>query len=281
MAGFEQYILLMLGPVFVGFVLWELAWLRRHKERFPRANYSWADTLSNAALALLHQGGDALAAIAIAYAYDWFFGFRLFDISISLWSIVLLLLLQDFCYYWFHRASHRIRWFWASHVVHHSSESLNLSTAFRQSLTYPVTGMWLFWIPLLIIGFKPQAVVAAVLINLAYQFFVHTQLVGKLGKFEWLFNTPSHHCIHHARNPQYIDKNYGGVLIIWDRLFGTYVDEEPGLEIDYGILRQVHSHNPLVLTFHEWRAMLADVFGRGKTPGQRLKHLLGPPEWEG
>ena len=189
------------------------------------------------------SGGDALAAIAIAYLYDTLWGWRLFDIELNLWSLLLLFLLQDLCYWLFHFASHHVRWLWASHVVHHSSERLNLSTAFRQSLMYPVSGMWLFWIPMILIGF-PEAVVATVLLSLGFQFFVHTQVVGKLGKLEWIFNTPSHHRVHHASNARYIDRNFAGVLIIWDRLFGTFVEEDLGEPCRFGITKPIHSFNP-------------------------------------
>jgi len=166
---------------------------------------------------------------------------------------------------------------WASHVTHHSSERLNLSTAFRQSLTYPISGMWLFWLPLAWLGFEPKAIIAVVAINLAFQFFVHTEAVKKLGWLEYVFNTPSHHRVHHARNPKYIDRNYAGVLIIWDKLFGTFVEEDPAERCDYGIVRQIHSHNPIVLTFHEWIAMFRDA-ARAGSMTQRLTQLFGPPE---
>ncbi|WP_308447582.1 sterol desaturase family protein [Chitinimonas viridis] len=180
--------------------------------------------------------------------------------------------LQDFLYYFFHRASHRVRWLWASHVAHHSSERLNLSTAFRQSLTYPISGMWLFWLPMAWLGYSPDLVILVVGLNLAYQFFVHTEAIGRLGWLEQVFNTPSNHRVHHARNPQYIDRNYAGVLVIWDRLFGSYVPEDEAPR--YGIVRQIQSHNPLRLTFHEWGDMFRDAW---RTRDHR--HFWKPPEW--
>jgi sterol desaturase/sphingolipid hydroxylase (fatty acid hydroxylase superfamily) len=183
-----------------------------------------------------------------------------------------LFVAQDFLYYFFHRAHHRVRWMWCSHVVHHSSERLNLSTAFRQSLTYPLSGMWLFWLPLAWLGFGPDWVILIVGLNLAFQFFVHTEVVGKLGVLELVFNTPSHHRVHHGKNPQYIDRNYAGVLIIWDKLFGTFVEEQEAPQ--YGIVRQVKSHNPITLTFHEWGAMAHDVWHY-----RDLRFLWKPPEW--
>ena len=164
---------------------------------------------------------------------------------------------------------------WAAHVVHHSSEGMNFSTAFRQSLMYPLAGMWLFWLPLIVIGFDPKWVVFVVLLNLGLQFFVHTQWIKRLGWLEWVFNTPSHHRVHHGRNSQYIDKNYAGVLIVWDRIFGTF---EPEVEtVRYGISKPVESFNPITVTFAEWKDMWRDVFAPDKTLKQRLTTMLSPP----
>lgn len=268
----SEWILLALAPLFIACVAWE-AWYWRGRADV----YDWTDTLSNASLAALHQLADALAWLALIGLFWWVHRHRLFDWPNSAWTLAALFLAQDFFYYWFHRASHRVRWLWASHVTHHSSERLNLSTAFRQSITYPVSGMWLFWLPLAWLGFDPRQIIAVVAINLGFQFFVHTQAVGRLGWLEWLLNTPSHHRVHHARNPAYIDRNYAGVLIIWDRCFGSYVDEDPANPCEYGIVRPIHSHNPLVLTFHEWRAMFTDALRAGSLR-QRLGQLFGPPE---
>lgn len=268
-----EWLLLALAPVFLGFVVWE-AWYWRRRQPVM---YSWRDTLSNASLALMHQGVDALAWLALIGVFWWLHQFRLFEIPTAWWTIALLFVAQDFCYYWFHRAAHRIRWCWASHVTHHSSERLNLSTAFRQSITYPISGMWLFWLPLALLGFSPTHIVTVVAINLAFQFFVHTQAVGKLGWLEHVFNTPSHHRVHHASNGRYIDRNYAGVLIVWDKLFGTFEPEDEAEPCRYGLVKPVNSHNPLVLTFHEWGDMLRDAL-RARGPLARLGQLFGPPE---
>ena len=270
----EQWILLGMAPLFLGLIALEAWYWRR---RNP-AMYSLVDTASNAALALLHQLTDALAWSLVIGVYYLVYQYRIWDWGApSIASIATLVIAQDFFYYWFHRGSHRIRWMWASHVTHHSSERLNLSTAFRQSLTYPISGMWLFWLPLAWLGFEPAHIIAVVAINLGFQFFVHTQVVGKLGWLEHVSNTPSHHRVHHARNPKYIDRNYGGVLIIWDKLFGTYVDEDPAVPCEYGIVGQIHSHNPIKLTFHEWSAMFRDAaHARGLRAA--LAQLFGPPE---
>lgn len=276
-----QLILIYLSPVFFIFIAWEWLKLRKQAKRYPQsAQYSLTDSASNAVLALLHEIGEAVAALVVLVIYYQLFDVRLFDIPNSWWAFVLLFVLQDFCYYWFHRASHRIRWMWASHVVHHSSEKLNFSTAFRQSLTYPISGMWVFWLPLIALGFEPLTVIGVVLTSLGYQFFIHTQVCPKLGWLENIFNTPSHHRVHHARNDEYIDKNYAGILIIWDKMFGSFVEEDDNNPCEFGIVRQVKSHNPIALTFHEWRDMFKDALTGNKTIGQRIKHLWAPPEWQ-
>lgn len=267
-----ELILLVLSPVFLVFIAWE--WYRARKQ--TPAIYRWQDTAANAVLALMHQGSDMLALLLLMPFFLWLYQFRLFDIELSAAMVAVAFLLQDFLYYWFHRASHHIRWLWASHVAHHSSRQMNFSTAFRQSLTYPISGMWLFWTPMILLGFPPTLVFAVVALNLAFQFFVHTQAVKNLGLIEWIFNTPSHHRVHHACNPLYIDKNFAGVLIIWDRLFGTFVKERADEPCRYGITDDFSSDNPLTITFYEWRRMLKDSKNSGSMR-QLVGVLFGAP----
>ena len=270
-----EVLLLVLAPLFFVCILLEWYFGDRRQKLPVSARYYPKEVLCNFSLAAMHQGMDILAGLLIAKLYLAVFGWKLFDIQMGPFSFVLLMIAQDFCYYWFHRASHRVRWMWAAHVVHHSSENMNFSTAFRQSLMYPFAGMWVFWLPLVILGFDPNWVVFVVLLNLGLQFFVHTQAVKKLGPLEWLFNTPSHHRVHHGRNPQYIDKNYAGILIIWDKLFGTFVPEEE--TVIYGITKPVNSFNPIKVTFSEWRDMFSDVTTKGLSFSERLKLLFAPP----
>lgn len=270
-----EVLLLVLAPLFFVCILLEWYFGDRRQKLPVSARYYTKEVLCNFSLAAMHQGADILAGLLIAKLYLAVFGWKLFDIQMGPFSFVLLMIAQDFCYYWFHRASHRVRWMWAAHVVHHSSENMNFSTAFRQSLMYPFAGMWVFWLPLVILGFDPNWVVFVVLLNLGLQFFVHTQAVRKLGPLEWLFNTPSHHRVHHGRNPQYIDKNYAGILIIWDKLFGTFVPEEE--TVIYGITKPVNSFNPIKVTFSEWRDMFSDVTTKGLSFSERLKLLFAPP----
>ncbi|WP_293759657.1 sterol desaturase family protein [uncultured Aquitalea sp.] len=268
-------LLLALAPVFLLCIAAELGYWRRHGR--PEI-YDWRDSLCNAGLALLHQGADKLAWLLVLPLYGWIWReHRLFAFSDSWLSFLLLFLGQDFLYYWFHRASHRVRWLWAAHSVHHSSTRMNLSTAFRQSLMYPVAGMWVFWLPLAWLGFPPEQVVGVVLVNLAFQFFVHTQAFPKLGWLEYVLNTPSIHRSHHARNPRYIDHNYAGVLCVWDRLFGSYVEEIDAEPCDYGTVKPVNSFNPLWVSVVEWRDMLAEAW-RAANWRDRLTLLFGPPE---
>lgn len=268
-----ELILLALSPVFIGFIAFE--WYRAYQS--GSGLYRWQDTLANAVLALLHQGSDMLALLLLMPFFLWLHQFSLFDTELTLVTVALAFLLQDFLYYWFHRASHHIRWLWASHVAHHSSRQMNFSTALRQSLTYPLSGMWLFWTPMILLGFTPALVFAVVALNLAFQFFVHTQAVKKLGWLEWLFNTPSHHRVHHACNPLYIDRNFAGVLIIWDRLFGTFVAERDDEPCRYGITEDFNSDNPLTITFYEWRKMWSEAL-RLRSFMQLPAVLFGAPK---
>lgn len=270
-----ELLLMILAPVFFLCMVAEY-WFGQRRGRLPEsATYYIPEVVCNFVLAGLHQATDILTGLLIAQLYLWWFDWRLFDIEMSVSAFLLLVVLQDFFYYWFHRASHRIRWMWAAHVVHHSSERMNFSTAFRQSLMYPLAGMWIFWLPLVIIGFDPKWVVFVVLFNLGLQFLVHTQSIRSLGPLEWVFNTPSHHRVHHGINRQYIDKNYAGVLIIWDRMFGTF---EPEVEtVRYGISKPVNSFNPIRVTFAEWKDMFYDVTRPNLTWKQRWRCLFAPP----
>ncbi|MGR5307733.1 sterol desaturase family protein [Vibrio mediterranei] len=270
-----EWLLIVLAPLFVIMMVLEY-WLGQRGNRLPSsAQYSLKELACNFSLAGLHQLTDLVAGLFIAKLYLLVFGWKLFDIKMSLSMFLALMVLQDFFYYWFHRASHRIRWMWAAHVVHHSSENMNFSTAFRQSLMYPLAGMWLFWMPLVIIGFDPKWVVFVVLLNLGLQFFVHTQWIRRLGPLEWVINTPSHHRVHHGVNAQYIDKNYAGILIIWDRMFGTF---EPEVEaVRYGISKPVNSFNPITVTFAEWKDMLNDLSRKDLTLRAKIKMILSPP----
>lgn len=191
-------------------------------------------------------------------------------------SVAALFVGQDFSYYWFHRASHRVRWFWATHAVHHSSNQLNLAAAYRFGWTGAWSGTAAFYVPLTFLGFSPLAISTTLSLNLLYQFWLHVDWIPKLGPLEYVLNTPSHHRVHHAANAAYLDANYGGVLIIFDRLFGTFVEERRDLPCRYGLVRPLTTNNPLKIGFHEWLNLGRDL-RQAHSWGKRVAIIVGPP----
>ncbi|MEO6216648.1 MAG: sterol desaturase family protein [Sphingomonas sp.] len=182
----------------------------------------------------------------------------------------------EFAYYWFHRASHRVRWLWASHSVHHSAEQMTLLASLRLGWTNLFSAGWAFYVPLVLLGFPPVMVVTLLAFDLRYQFFLHTEAVGTLGPLEWVLNTPAHHRLHHASNHAYLDRNYGGVVIIFDRLFGTFAQVRSDEPIRYGLAHRAPTANPIRLAFREWRAMFSDA-ARARSPGDLRRALFAPP----
>jgi len=204
--------------------------------------------------------------------------FRFFTIPFVWWAWILILFADDIAYYWFHRISHESRFFWASHVVHHSSQKYNLSTALRQTWTGNFFG-FIFWIWLPLLGFHPVMILAQMSISLIYQYWIHTELIKKMPNwFEAILNTPSHHRVHHATNPQYLDRNHAGIFIIWDKLFGTFIPEEE--KPVYGLIKNISSFNPLYVAFYEWIALFKDVFTSKTSLINRIKYFIKPPGWK-
>jgi sterol desaturase/sphingolipid hydroxylase (fatty acid hydroxylase superfamily) len=210
--------------------------------------------------------------------FMFLYQFRVFTLPFAWWSWLILLFAEDFCYYWFHRISHESRIFWASHVVHHSSQKYNLSTALRQTWSGSFY-TFIFWLPLILIGFHPVMVLVQMSVSLIYQYWIHTELIDKMPKwFEAIFNTPSHHRVHHATNPQYLDRNHAGVFIIWDRMFGTFEleDEKP----IYGLVSNINTYNPIKIAFIEWKNMFTD-FSTAKTSiKNKFLYFIKPPGWK-
>ncbi|SOZ22234.1 MULTISPECIES: sterol desaturase family protein [Burkholderiaceae] len=271
----KQAFMLSMVPLFIiAFSLETLINRRRRAE----STLNWKEVWANIALGTTYQIMEPLGvALVTGSIYAWVYSKRLFDIPVDGWTILPIILSVEFCYYWFHRASHRIRWFWAAHVVHHTGENMNFTTAARQSMLNVVAGSFIFFLPPVLLGVPPAAVALILAVNLSYQYFIHTELIRRLpGWIEYIFNTPSHHRAHHGRNDQYIDKNYGGMLIIFDRMFGTFEEERE--TVQYGITQQIKSYNILVLNLHEFVDMWRDVMSPGPV-WQRLQHLWRPPEW--
>jgi len=214
---------------------------------------------------------------ALYYVYE---SFRIFTIPITWWSFVILFFLDDFSYYWFHRTSHENRFFWASHVVHHSSRHYNLSTALRQTWTGGFYS-FIFWLWLPLLGFHPGMILFQMSISLLYQFWIHTELIQQMPKWiEFFFNTPSHHRVHHGSNPIYLDRNHAGILIIWDRLFGTFQPELKHEKVKYGLVVNIKTYNPILIAFNEWGALFKDLITRNLSVTNRIKYLYKPPGWK-
>ncbi len=265
-------------PLFVIAILAEMVWSRL---RAPEA-YEPRDTLVSLAFGLGSTiagalfGGLSAAAMIVVYEY------RIFDFGDQWWTVwwawSVAFVIDDLKYYWVHRAGHRIRWMWAAHVNHHSSQHYNLSTALRQTWTGTFTFGLLFALPMVLIGFHPVMLAIVGGFNLIYQFWIHTEAIDRMPRwFEAVMNTPSHHRVHHATNPRYLDRNYAGVFIVWDRLFGTFEPERDDEAIRYGIVKQLGSFNLLWSVFHEWIGMLGDVW---RAPWRhKLSYLLREPGW--
>jgi sterol desaturase/sphingolipid hydroxylase (fatty acid hydroxylase superfamily) len=214
-----------------------------------------------------------LAAVPLLLLYQH----RLFDIPHDRpWSWAVLFLGVELCYYWFHRAAHRVRWLWATHAVHHSATQFNLSAAIRLGWTGTLTGAFVFFLPLALAGFHPLAIGAVLGIGLLYQFFLHTALDVHLGPLEWVLNTPRHHRVHHASNEACLDKNYGNVLIIFDRLFGTFTEAPADEALRFGLKDRTVSNNPITIALGEWGHLARD-FRNARGFKERAAVLFGPP----
>ncbi len=247
------------------------AWLDRREEA---RDYNRKDALTNIAVGFGSVAWGALFGIVHGLIYTAVYSLTPLRAPVDVWwSWVVLFLLDDFCYYWFHRFSHEIRFFWNFHVVHHSSNHYNLSVAVRQSW-FSGVAHWIFYAPLALLGFPPVMMVTVHALNLIYQFFIHTNKVKRLGALEHVLNTPSHHRVHHGADDDYLDKNYGGVLIIWDRLFGTFTGETHVPR--YGTIEPLMSFNWLWINTHAW-AETYQALKQRKRFSDKLRCLFGSP----
>jgi sterol desaturase/sphingolipid hydroxylase (fatty acid hydroxylase superfamily) len=242
-----------------------------------REIYEVKDAAASVTMGLGNLAADLLAKVVQFSILTYLHRFAIFHIGFQWWAWVLLFFGDEFSYYWFHRVSHECRLFWASHVVHHSSERYNLSTALRQTWTGSFMS-FVFWLWLPIVGFAPVMIMAMKAISLLYQFWIHTELVRSLGPLEAVFNTPSHHRVHHGSNPRYIDRNHGGTLIIWDKLFGTFEPENPADPVRFGLTKNIETYNPVRIAFHEWVDLFRDAW-RAPGGGNKLRYVFGNPGW--
>jgi sterol desaturase/sphingolipid hydroxylase (fatty acid hydroxylase superfamily) len=263
-------------PLVLVIALAEGIWLSRSRPE----GYDWkawgcslADVAGRRVLLLIPY---TLTAPYLTWAWEH----RLFTLPLDgIGSFLLLFIGLEFFYYWYHRTSHTARWFWASHSVHHSANQLTLASAYRLGWLSRMTGATVFFIPLVLLGFTPTVVLTALLLNLLYQFWLHADWIPRLGWLEGIFNTPSNHRVHHARNPEYLDANFGGVLVIFDRLFGTYIPERDDVPCDYGtITPTVSSRNPFVLNFSPWIGLFKDLRS-ARSLREVWMYTFGPPGW--
>jgi sterol desaturase/sphingolipid hydroxylase (fatty acid hydroxylase superfamily) len=262
-------------PFFVITLIIEIVVINKTKiasYEFKDAGASISMGLGNVFLGVFAKG---IVLTALTYVY---LNFRFSTIPFIWWAWILILFADDFFYYWFHRVSHENRFFWASHVVHHSSKKYNLSTALRQTWTGSFMS-FVFWLPLALLGFHPVMILAQMSISLIYQYWIHTELIDKLPKwFEAFFNTPSHHRVHHATNPQYLDRNHAGIFIIWDKLFGTF---EPEIEKPvYGLVTNINTYNPIKIAFLEWVNLFKDAVKSKTSLSNKLNYFIKPPGWK-
>lgn len=240
--------------------------------------YDKNDTWSSLALGIGNVLTGFITKALIFGLFTLLYKYRLFTLDSSKWWVwVLLFFADDFSYYWFHRVSHHVNWFWASHMVHHSSQRYNLAAALRQTWTGNATGSFLFWAWMPLVGFHPIMVLLMQQVSLIYQFWIHTETIQKMPSwFEYIFNTPSHHRVHHGSDLKYLDKNHAGILIIWDRLFGTFKAEEDRPR--YGLTRNVNTFNPVSVAFSEWIHLYKKIH-RTRSAKDALKYLVKPPGW--
>lgn len=267
-------ILVSAVPAFIILIIIEVIYALKTQ----RELYEVKDAATSISLGL----GNLFIGIAtktfILLFFVWIYEHRLFTIPHTVWwAWVVCFFADDFSYYWFHRISHNVRWFWASHVVHHSSKKYNLAAALRQTWTGNLTGSFLFWSWMPLVGFHPAMIMLMQSVSLLYQFWIHTEAVDKCPKwFEFIFNTPSHHRVHHGSDIEYLDKNHAGILIIWDRMFGSFQPEMH--KPKYGLTKNVNTYNPVKIAFFEWVNIAKDLKKSGSV-GNAIKYIINPPGW--
>ena len=245
---------------------------------FRRA-YGWRSALATLGVIAGRRLTQALPLAVTLPGAAWLYEHRLVDTeALGAGRWVLLFLGVEFFYYWYHRMAHRVRWFWLSHAVHHSPNELNFLAAGRLAWTSQLTGAYAIFTPLALLGFTPESILTGYALNLSYQFWIHADWIPKLGPLEGLLNTPSTHRVHHAANLDYLDANYGGVLMVFDRLFGTYVPERAELPCRYGLVHPLTTNNPLKIAFHQFGPFLRDVRS-ARSPRELWGYVLAPPGW--
>jgi sterol desaturase/sphingolipid hydroxylase (fatty acid hydroxylase superfamily) len=270
-SGIDARPVVVLGMV--ALIALEASW----RTLVQRRNYDAKAAAASIGVAVGHAATGVLNGAFVSTVYLALWDLTPIHLPVKDWRTWIVgFIAVEFAYYWFHRWSHAVRWLWASHAVHHSAEEFTLPAAVRLGWTSALSGGWLVFAPLVLLGWHPVMVAGLLALNLMYQFLLHTEAVGKLGFAELVLNTPAHHRVHHASNANYIDKNFGGVLIVFDRWFGTYADELPHEPCRYGLTKPLRSYNPLRLALQEWGDLIHDAWC-APSASAALRVLFGPP----
>lgn len=269
----ESLLILITTPIYIIVIGGEILYSYFKQRRL----YTTKGVLANIYLSALNFTLDIVLRGVCLYVLNYFFQFRFFEIQNVIAYWVVLLLAEDFMYYWLHRIDHYCRFFWAVHVTHHSSEEFNLTVGFRSSVFQPLY-RFIYFIPLALMGFKGIDIMFMYAATQIFGILVHTQTIKKLGFLEYIIVTPSHHRVHHGSNIQYLDKNMGMLLIIWDKLFGTFQAEDDKDPVKYGLTKNIETYNPLTMVFHEWKAIWNDL-KKQTSFKNKLMYVFGPPGW--
>lgn len=275
----EQLLIFITTPLYIVVIGLEILLSHLYHEK----SYTWKDTLQNVYLMLLNFGLDLLIrGIYIGIILSFFFDHRIAEPISNHWLYwIVLLVFEDFMYYWLHRVDHFCRLFWATHVTHHSSPHFNLTVGFRSSVMEPFY-RFLYFIPIALCGFRPIDIAFIYAATQIWGILVHTERINKLGFLEYFLVTPSHHRVHHGSNPKYLDKNMGMFLIIWDKLFGTFQPElkaEKYQPVKYGLTTPLKKEDPVTLVFHEWHSIWKDLLRKDISWKEKWNYLFGPPGW--
>ncbi len=273
----EQWLILISTPLYIFIIGLEL--LLSHLQH--RKTYTLKDAAANLYLMLMNTGIDLAFRIIYLAILNYFYLHAWISVEQGVFYWFMLVILEDFLYYWLHRFDHEIRFFWAIHVTHHSSQKLNFTVGFRSSVFQPLY-RFIYFIPLALLGCKPLDIAFVYSATQIWGIFVHTELIHKMGWLEYFMVTPSHHRVHHGSNPKYLDKNMGMFLIIWDKLFGSFQPELPAdvyQPITYGLTKNIEGANAVSLIFHEWKQIWRDTTQKNIPFHTRLRYLFGPPGW--
>ena len=275
----EQLLIFITTPLYIIVIGLELLLSHLRKQK----SYTWKDSFQNIYFMLLNAGIDLVFRIIyIGIILSFFYDYRIASPIQNPWIYwIVLLVFEDFMYYWLHRVDHHVRLFWATHVTHHSSPQFNLTVGFRSSVMEPLY-RFVYFIPIAWLGFQPIDIAFIYAATQTWGILVHTEKINKLGWLEYILVTPSHHRVHHGSNPKYLDKNMGMFLIIWDRLFGSFQPELPATvyqPIKYGLTKPLEKEDPVHIVIHEWKNIGRDLRKKGLTFKQKWSYLFGPPGW--